>query len=128
VNVFVNLFDLGLGLWDGCWRRRLLRRWRWGRSSDIFGGLGSFRLLLVTSPSRARRRGRLELFDKVAREDAFLLHAMVVEVFPAIPVVVLLIGDGDDLPNTKVQVILMRGRVLVKGLDLERCSHVDGDP
>jgi hypothetical protein len=122
----MGFFDLGLGLGSRHWRRRLLNRWRWGRS-DIFGGLSSFGLLLGTSSSWTRWCGRLKLFDKVSGEDALLLYALVVKVFPAIPVGILLIGYSDNLSNTEVEVILMRRRVLVDSLDLEWRGHFAGN-
>jgi hypothetical protein len=103
----MGFFDLGLGLGCGHWRRRLLNRWRWGRS-DIFGGVSSFVVLLGTSSRWTRWCGRLKLLNKVSREDALLLYTLIVEVFPAIPVVILLIGYSDDLTNTEVEVVLMR--------------------
>jgi hypothetical protein len=109
IDGLVSLFDLrlGLGVRRGYWRWRLLNRWRW-RRSDIFGRLSSFGLLLGASSSWTRRCGRLKLLDKVSREYTLVLHALVVEIFPAIPVGVLLFVDGDDLSNSKVEVILMR--------------------
>jgi hypothetical protein len=81
-------------------------RWRWGRS-DIFGGLSMFGLFLGTGSSWTRRCSRLKLLDKVSRENTLLLHAVVVDIFPAIPVGVLLISNSDDLTDTKVEVVLM---------------------
>jgi hypothetical protein len=126
IDGLVSFFNLRLGLGRRYWRWRLLNRWRW-RRSDIFGGLSSFGLLLGASSSWTRRRGGLKLLDKVSREYTLVLHALVVEIFPAIPVSVLLFVDGDDLSNSKVEVILMRRCVLVDGLDLEWRGHFAGD-
>lgn len=69
---------------------------------------------------RAGRSLGLVAFDKVAREDALLLDTVVVDVFSAIPIGVLLIGNGDDLAGGEVEIVLMTRVVLEDGFDLEQ--------
>ena len=86
-------------------------------------GLG---LLLGTRSCRTRRGTRLVLLDKVAWEDTLVFHAILVDVLAAIPVGVLLVGDGDDLALVEVEVVLVVRDVVVQCLDLEHhgCRRV----
>ena len=83
----------------------------------LSGGLG---LLLGSRSSRAGRGDWLVLLDEVPGEESLMLSSSVVEILAGVPVVVLLFGDGYDLPDWEVQVILVRRGVLVDGLDLVR--------
>jgi hypothetical protein len=49
-----------------------------------------------------------------------LRGARLIDVFPAIPVGVLLIGDGDDLADGEGEVVVVARRIVIQGLDLER--------
>jgi hypothetical protein len=49
-----------------------------------------------------------------------LLCARVVDVLSGVPVVILLLGDGDYLPGGKAEVVLMARDVVIQGLDFER--------
>lgn len=100
------------------WYRRLFSSWSWSWSRCSFG-----LFLGRSSSSRAGRSGRLILLHEVTWEDAFLLDPGVVDVFSAIPIGVLLVRDGYDCADGELQVILVRRRVVVDGLDLE--GHVD---
>jgi hypothetical protein len=53
-----------------------------------------------------------------------LLGAGFVDILARVPVVILLLSDGDYLAGGKLEVVLVRGRVLEESLDLEGSSHV----
>ena len=82
------------------------------------------RVVVGLAPRRSdRARGDLDndALDKVLWEDALLLGAgFFVDIFAVVPVVVLDAGNGDDLVGREAEVVFVRGRVVIEGLDLER--------
>jgi hypothetical protein len=84
-----------------------------------WGGGGLLQWLVSRGSVRPRRGLGLVLFDKIPGEQAVLPGAALVGVFSDIPIVALLLCDGDDLSHGKVEVVLVGRRVLVDGLDLE---------
>jgi hypothetical protein len=114
VRFFLLVFSYNIGFW--------LRLRYWG------GSCGSrLRLFLLSSgPRGARRGGRLNLLDEVARKDALALGTARVSVHTAIPVIVFLFCDGDDLASVEIQIVLVWRGVFVEGLDAEQGGHCGG--
>jgi hypothetical protein len=49
-----------------------------------------------------------------------VLCARLVDVFSSVPVGIFLVGDGYDLPDAEIEVVLVARCVVIQGLDLER--------
>lgn len=122
-----GFFNLGFGLrlrfprGEGSRSSLWFRRRRGSRRR--LGSWSRLGVLLGPCSRWPRRRCRLYLFNKVTGENAFVLGAVCAHVLAAIPVVLVFVRDGDDLADVKVEIVFMRRRVLIDGLDAEQGCH-----
>jgi hypothetical protein len=67
----------------------------------------------------------LIFLDEVFGKQAALLLAVLINVLANVPIRIFLLRHGDYLAGRKAQIVLMRGAVIVDGLDLE-VRHLGG--